>query len=173
MGYDLWNPHGSWSCNNGYWHYVLNVASAFGWEPKGTAPPADFDGEWEGRYYGNDFQFVTDEDARKLAQALYRAIDAVTSGKELTEKQSKALTPEQTERTLTEVQLTQKQAEGLGLGDKECVVSFDAFFRALHRMSDPIESGTDLVGDRPIDSEKVSDLRCLADYAMTGGFEIS
>jgi hypothetical protein len=71
------------------WRACLAVAVAFDWEPAGTAMPDD--NEWKGTYFSNDLQIVTDEDARALSLALYRALAALSTGQVRTEKQTKAL----------------------------------------------------------------------------------
>ena len=65
-----------------------------GWEPTGTEPPnlewlGPFDDDWleertarplrswDGNYFTNDFQRVTDADARALGEALLRAVAAM------------------------------------------------------------------------------------------------
>ena len=80
------------------WVNLLKLAYEYGWEPAGTellladvvyvngkvdyeaterfnAPRKDYD--WDGSYFGSDFQFVTDEDAANIADALERAIDDI------------------------------------------------------------------------------------------------
>jgi DNA mismatch repair ATPase MutS len=39
----------------------------------------NFTGEWEGSYCGNNYQMVTDEDARALGEALLRAVAALAA----------------------------------------------------------------------------------------------
>jgi hypothetical protein len=77
------------SFNNTAWHYCLDVAIAFGWKPAGTIAPRDFTGDWCGRYYGNDFQIVTNKDARALAAAVHRAVYALSTKQALTKDQAK------------------------------------------------------------------------------------
>ena len=57
----------------------------------GTLAPPDFDREWDGSYFSNELQTVTDRDAHALGRALHRAIDALKAGEDLTEDQFKAL----------------------------------------------------------------------------------
>jgi hypothetical protein len=106
MGVDLFG-HGGASFNWHGWRYLLDVAMAFGWEPAGTAPPPAYSfadgkiidpawddasqGPWDGGYFTNDFQSVTDADADALAGALFRALDAVRTGRLLTREQAAAL----------------------------------------------------------------------------------
>src|SRR5262245_50508184 len=77
MGFDLSNGF-----HAGYmaWGYPLTTAEVFGWKPQGTLPPRlppdmEMPGPWNGGYFTSDFQIVTDEDARALSAALYRALD--------------------------------------------------------------------------------------------------
>ena len=85
MGYDLQSKHDYFSATNGNWDYLTETALAFGWQPAGTVYPIHNEdggksyeaGEtWSGGYFTNDFQRVTDNDARELAAALRRAIAA-------------------------------------------------------------------------------------------------
>ena len=50
MGVDLIG-HGGESCNWVGWRTILDLAVAFGWQPMGTAPPENWDGEWAGAGY--------------------------------------------------------------------------------------------------------------------------
>jgi hypothetical protein len=38
------------------------------------------DPDWDGRYFGNEFQWVTEEDARNMADALERAVEEPEEG---------------------------------------------------------------------------------------------
>jgi hypothetical protein len=63
----------------------LSLAEAFGWERARTVAPAtchqgDCHYRWDGNYRTNDYQQVTDDDARAFAAGLKRAIDAVALG---------------------------------------------------------------------------------------------
>ena len=89
MGVDLIGRRNS-RFSAGAWDYCLEVAVAFGWKPAGTVTPLDFSGEWSGTYCSNDFQIVTDKDARALAAALHRAIFALSTNQTQTENQTKA-----------------------------------------------------------------------------------
>lgn len=101
MGMDLLGlggiGHGEISFNNGFWYTLLEIAEIFGWQPAGTVKPSDYDGRWNGSYFTNDFQEVTDADARALSDALQRAVAANTalvavgSGQPLTKEHAKAL----------------------------------------------------------------------------------
>lgn len=94
MGVDLIglvDEVGEASFHWGLWRTCLGIAAIFGWQPAGTVKSSDYDGEWNGSYFTNDFQEVTDGDARALGAALHRAIAAVSIGQALTEEQAKAL----------------------------------------------------------------------------------
>lgn len=79
MGYDLIGR--GTSVNVTTWEMLLRLGEMYGWEPTGTQltqneyVDAVFD--WSGTYCSNDFQLVTDEDARALAAALAKAVDDV------------------------------------------------------------------------------------------------
>ena len=79
MGMDLVGKHGGKSFQIHGWRMCLDRAIEFGWTPEGTVAPTDFPGEWQGGYYSNDFQAVTDSDARALGEALLRAVVALSA----------------------------------------------------------------------------------------------
>lgn len=96
MGIDI---SGGLSLSWTAWAYCLDVAQAFGWQPEGTLPPPDpedhngppaNDETWDGSYYTNDFQTISDSDAHALAAALDRAIVALTS-EQMTDEQHRVL----------------------------------------------------------------------------------
>ena len=100
MGVDLYRRGASLSMDWDTWRSCFRIASAFGWSPAGTAPPDDFDEvrraanptvKWDGGYFSNDYQRVTDADAKDFAAALFRALRAVRSGEMLTVEQHLAL----------------------------------------------------------------------------------
>jgi hypothetical protein len=85
MGVDLYGKHGGYVYMNWTnWEYCLETAYSYGWKPRGTvaADPAflqdvygpvregfqepDYS-EWDGSYFSNDWQIVTDDDARAIA----------------------------------------------------------------------------------------------------------
>jgi hypothetical protein len=93
MGVDLSGAGGcewlSWTV----WGNLLNLAREYGWEPAGTEPPSvtvknpdgsiDHEmsaiyswsyGGWDGTYFTNNCQLVTDEDAASIAEALEQAL---------------------------------------------------------------------------------------------------
>jgi hypothetical protein len=102
MGVDLFslkNNREAWF-NWTAWKFLLDMARKFGWEPMGTVinledPLASREGEgptdlekrrikkevgeqdkdWDGTYFSNDDQIVTDPDAANLLQSLTRAIN--------------------------------------------------------------------------------------------------
>lgn len=62
-----------------FWAKALELAVLYGWEPKGTLPPAGLDlyelnVEWLGTYGTNDGQIVKREDAFLLAAALEKSL---------------------------------------------------------------------------------------------------
>jgi hypothetical protein len=91
MGVDFISDHGDTSFNWPAWRGCFELALAFGWKPAGTVAPCDYDGpgRWDGTYFRNDLQAVTDEDASALAVALRRALAAQRAGT-LTAEQAKA-----------------------------------------------------------------------------------
>jgi hypothetical protein len=89
MGYDLLGKRGFFRFSEQGWYHCLDVACAFGWEPAGTqlpdGPPEargnpEPDWKWDGGYGSNDWQIVTDDDAKALVAALDRAIEAERAG---------------------------------------------------------------------------------------------
>jgi len=75
MGVDLngcnETVHLNWAC----WRHLLKMAHEFGWQPAGTEEPTWPQGlgpkpilgaKWYGGYFTNDFQKVTDSDARQI-----------------------------------------------------------------------------------------------------------
>jgi len=100
-----------YDCRAIFWVEILQIAEAFGWKPAGTLAPrvqyetptgweyyGDPDMEWSGGYTSNDWQRVTDEDARAFSAALRRAIDAVMMESPLTEEQTQAMRVFETKR---------------------------------------------------------------------------
>jgi hypothetical protein len=79
MGMDLLGNHGDERFSARVWWECLERAIEFGWEPEGTVAPTYWLGEWHGEYFGNDWQAVTDRDARALGEALVRAIATLSS----------------------------------------------------------------------------------------------
>ena len=100
MGMDL-SGRGGYAYFNWFtWGRCLTVALAFGWEPAGTVSPdlsglgigvdeEDIYPNWDGSYFSNDHQQVTDLDARSLSLALGRALAAVATGQIVIAEQAK------------------------------------------------------------------------------------
>ena len=62
-----------------FWAKALELAKLYGWQPKGTLPPAHIDlnelnSGWLGIYLSNDGQAVVREDSYLLAAALEKAL---------------------------------------------------------------------------------------------------
>jgi hypothetical protein len=70
MGIDLIGRDRSY--NWAGWQQLYETGIKYGWRPKGTLPPGDFDGEWTGTYFSNDFQIVSAEDALAWGEAIER-----------------------------------------------------------------------------------------------------
>jgi hypothetical protein len=91
VGMDLDGAGGIERFNNTSWCKMLELAYEYGWKPAGTEPGQWFNSEtgevdeqmspdpdeWDGNYFTNDFQWVTDEDAAHIADALERALDDI------------------------------------------------------------------------------------------------
>jgi hypothetical protein len=97
MGMDLSGKGGYFRFSNHRWRAALELAHEQGWEPDGTEPPemtvyapdgvtVDEVGtraerqryaNWDGCYFMNNHQVVSDEDAANIADALERALDDV------------------------------------------------------------------------------------------------
>lgn len=92
MGMDLMGFGTTEHLSQSFWLAVLEMASSFGWEPAGTRPQDAFDDEWDAmNYWSNDYQEVSDADAKALGEALNRALMAMRTKQTLTEKQVQAL----------------------------------------------------------------------------------
>lgn len=71
---------------------AIAVALAFGWQPSGIHWGENVASEWSKRYVANDcFLKVHDDNARALSRALFRALDAATTGQSLEADQVAAL----------------------------------------------------------------------------------
>ena len=75
MGIDVINRRVSYSW--GGWEHLFKVGLQYGWKPLGTLRPGDFDGDWGGGYFSNDFQIVAEEDAKNWSGAIWKAIEAM------------------------------------------------------------------------------------------------
>jgi hypothetical protein len=79
MGFDLVSTETgkTFMANLSGWQGLLELAHRYGWTPAGTILE-DEDGslrsEWSGTYYSNDYQLVTEYDARQFADAIERAL---------------------------------------------------------------------------------------------------
>ena len=80
MGMDLSGSQGAMSMNWAGWRKLLQTAEKHGWQPSGTEPPWYYEDptEWEGGYFSNDGQYVTEADAKNIADALQRAEDELS-----------------------------------------------------------------------------------------------
>ena len=74
MGVDLYSEHGYQALNWYGWGRCFDIAIEHGWHPAGTEPPDDHVGAWGGGYFSNDYQHITDGDARAFGEALLRGI---------------------------------------------------------------------------------------------------
>jgi hypothetical protein len=79
-----------------FWGECLTLAEVFGWTPAETEAPAPChqggpNRNWNGNYGTNDYQEVTDDDARAFAAALKRAIEALMMEHPLTVEQAQAV----------------------------------------------------------------------------------
>jgi hypothetical protein len=64
----------------GIWQKLMNLAQLYGWQPRGTIAPPDWnpeagDSEWDGSYDFYVGEWVNDADAWAMAQALLSALD--------------------------------------------------------------------------------------------------
>ena len=107
MGFDLKNRRGlDFRFSVWEWRAALELARDFGWKPEGTLPPIDYDpasygafnvtdvmsgqridfdvaddvsnDKWSGTYSTNDGQIMSDTDAAAMADALEKALVAIT-----------------------------------------------------------------------------------------------
>jgi len=68
------------------WDMLTKLAETGGWQPAGTQDPSywgdpewsfSINPQWNGNYYTNDYQIITDDDARSLAAGLRIALDDI------------------------------------------------------------------------------------------------
>ena len=95
MSYELYAGRHKFGWTMSGWPWVLKSAVKHGWEPTGTGPP---DGilkkDWSGTYTSNDGQLVYAGDARRLAAAVQRFLDATaTQQKQKNKKHTSTNTP--------------------------------------------------------------------------------
>ena len=78
MGFDLRRGDEVFSVSTQTWARAYALAIEGGWEPKGTLPPKNLSKRdrvaWQGWYDSNDGQFITDDDASKMASALEKML---------------------------------------------------------------------------------------------------
>ena len=82
MGMDLRGEGGAFRFSRSGWAAVLGLAYDYGWQPRGTEAPTwypDYDPDsdpshWDGTYFANNYQHVTSEDAKAIAEALAKAL---------------------------------------------------------------------------------------------------
>ena len=95
MGMDISFRRGEFRCSARFWVECLTLAEVFGWNPAGTEAPSGCQpcsaDDWGGNYWTNDYQQVTDDDARAFAAALRRGIEAVMMETPLTIEQAQAV----------------------------------------------------------------------------------
>lgn len=90
MGMDLHGASGYERFSYTSWCEILGLAYEYGWKPQGTEAGQWYDengklikqlspdpDEWDGDYFSNNFQLVTEEDAANIADALERALDDI------------------------------------------------------------------------------------------------
>ena len=66
-----------------FWTKALELARLYGWQSKGTQPPAylkiyELNADWHGTYLTNDGQIVKAEDAFLLAAALEKSLEHIS-----------------------------------------------------------------------------------------------
>lgn len=81
------------SYNWSAWEKLFETGLAYGWKPLGTLSPVDFDGDWSGTYFSNDFQVVAAEDAKAWADALSKASAVERDNLEQIEKKPEQQSP--------------------------------------------------------------------------------
>lgn len=120
MGYDLYSVTGEdtrWT--QPYWSRILKLAVKYGWEPKGTTKPKDYDEDWSGGYYQNSGQIVEADDASNLADALEKSLPHLPVDKpEFTFKTGQTYDPDMSPEEVFS-----------GEGGKQAVEEFIAFCR--------------------------------------------
>ena len=83
MGMDLSGAGGYFRWTNLGWAEILDLGEEFGWKPTGTGPPRGRKKlKWHTEvYHSNDGQRFYARDARRLAEALERALEAIPARK--------------------------------------------------------------------------------------------
>ena len=93
MGMDLSGAGGYHRWTNMGWRDILSLAESYGWEPIGTGPPRGVKkAKWGvGTYYSNDGQLFYARDARRLAEALERALTELSKQQSFSADESEAI----------------------------------------------------------------------------------
>jgi hypothetical protein len=168
MSYEIVGNTGKyWTCHQSAWRDYLILAVAFGWAPHGAFFKCDEGGFREhasGSYLGNDWQTVTDDDARAMAAALNLAIAIINAGAPMTDNQAKALKAfaidDDDEPFWQNGGFTKEQQNALQKMEAEYLVAHPSEVRTLrtHR------------GTFDLDLRSIMD---LADVVGAGGFYIA
>jgi hypothetical protein len=120
MGYDILSNSGKYfGCQQCTWPNYLRIATAFGWISAGAFFKNDeggFGAHPSGSYLGNDWQQVTDDDARAFGAALKLAIAMINAGLPLTDDQITKLKEFEFDDSdpFADVDLTEEARVGLG-----------------------------------------------------------
>ena len=84
MSYELFNQSLGISrrISKQSWVKALELAETYGWQPKGTCPPSNYDfpslnADWHGTYLTNECQIVQADDALSLADTLAKSLDDI------------------------------------------------------------------------------------------------
>jgi hypothetical protein len=166
MSYEIVGNSGKyWTCHQSAWSDYLVLAVAFGWAPDGAFFKCDEGGFGEhvsGSYLGNDWQMVTDDDARAMATALNLAIAVINAGAPLTQNQANALKAFAIDNNewWQNLELTKEQRNALQKIRAEYLAAHPSEVRTLrtHR------------GTFDVDTRSLMD---LADVVGAGGFRIA
>jgi hypothetical protein len=166
MSYEILGSTGQyWSCHQCAWRHYLKIAIAFGWVPEGAFFKCDEVGFGEhpsGSYSGNDWQIVTDDDARAMAAALNLAVATINARSPMTDEQATVLNEFKFDKRepFWKTLLTEGQRVGL--------LKIEADYVAMH----PDEIRTIRTGYGTFDVN-VRPIMDLADVAGAGGFIIA
>jgi len=169
MGMDLLGRQGDARFSHGAWADCLDRAIAFGWQPEGTVAPQPWawPGEkWGGSYLSNDYQHVTDQDARALGEALLRAADALSAKANVRKRRARL-------RLVSPVAANVVAIESPARKEKELPnVNEDPLNAEISRIvEDAFGPAPDIPEDR-LDAE-ICCMRRLAEFALKGGFTIA
>jgi hypothetical protein len=165
MSYEIVGNTGKyWTCHQSAWHDYLILAVAFGWAPDGAffkCDEAGFGEHASGSYLGNDWQIVTDDDARAMATALNLAVAVINSGAPMTDNQAKALKAfavNDNESSWQNLKLTEEQRKALQQMDSKAFSMLGRRMIRTHRGSFDVN---------------ILRILALADVAGAGGFSIA